>query len=294
MKTHVLESGGWSAEFRERGASLIRLRDPEGRDYLTYPPPKDSDFHSYFGSIVGPWGNRIEGSPWGLSANDGKNHLHGGHRGLDLRNWNGLSQADSLLYRYTWQSGDEGYPELHTQAEYSLRSAQISWTLSAEVTRTVPVNLVNHAYWNLGGASADHYELRINSVGVLAPGKDGMVRPPILPPATFGDFSRFFPLAGHLDHTYILPPHPSDELIHAAELRLGPRRMEVWTTAPSIHIYTGDYLPLPRSGICLETGFIPDSPNWKNLPSDHPKPILSPGEIFKTSTVHRFIVEHYR
>ena len=40
-----------------------------------------------------------------------------------------------------------------------------------------------------------------------------------------------------------------------------------------------------RSGICLETGFLPDSMNNPNFPS----PILRANEIYNTTTIYKFV-----
>ena len=71
--------------------------------------------------------------------------------------------------------------------------------------------------------------------------------------------------------------------------------MEVWTTAPGLQVYTGNWVEqnVGKSGkqydvqhaICLETQYFPDSPNHTNFPS----PILRPGEIYYSRTDYRFV-----
>jgi len=39
------------------------------------------------------------------------------------------------------------------------------------------------------------------------------------------------------------------------------RRLQILTEEPCLAVYTGDGLPWPRAGICLQPGPMPDSPN---------------------------------
>jgi aldose 1-epimerase len=76
------------------------------------------------------------------------------------------------------------------------------------------------------------------------------------------------------------------------------RMLEVITDQPGMQLYTGNFLdgknighgarPLNfRSGLCLESGHYPDSPNHP----DFPPTILNPGEVLKTTTIYRFSVK---
>jgi len=74
--------------------------------------------------------------------------------------------------------------------------------------------------------------------------------------------------------------------------------MEVYTTAPGVQVYTGNFLDGSQKGkggyfhqkhtaVCLETQNFPDSPNKSNFPS----PILRPGETYRHIAVHKFSVK---
>jgi len=70
------------------------------------------------------------------------------------------------------------------------------------------------------------------------------------------------------------------------------RRLDMFTTEPAVHFYTGNWLgaePLgkydvpieERSGFCFETQHLTDSPNQPSFPSV----VLEPGKTWETSTV---------
>ena len=105
---------------------------------------------------------------------------------------------------------------------------------------------------------------------------------------------------GGYDHNYIIDQKQPGELTPAAEVcepRSG-RVMNVSTTEPGIQLYTGNYLDgtvigkggkayRKNFGFCLETQHYPDSPNRPDFPST----VLRPGQIFRSTTVHRFSVK---
>jgi aldose 1-epimerase len=74
--------------------------------------------------------------------------------------------------------------------------------------------------------------------------------------------------------------------------------MEVISDQPGVQFYTGNFLNgrligyggkpyINRSGLCLETGHLPDSPNHPDFPTT----VLNPGESFKSRTIYRFSVK---
>jgi aldose 1-epimerase len=73
------------------------------------------------------------------------------------------------------------------------------------------------------------------------------------------------------------------------------RKLTVETTEPGIQFYSGNFLDGTftgrhgvkyerNTGFCLETQHFPDSPNHANFPST----VLRPGQVFCSTTVHRF------
>jgi aldose 1-epimerase len=76
------------------------------------------------------------------------------------------------------------------------------------------------------------------------------------------------------------------------------RVMEVWTTAPGIQFYTGNFLDGSltgkggwvykiRNGFCFEPQGFPDSPNHPDFPTTE----LKPGETYKNAMLYKFSVQ---
>jgi aldose 1-epimerase len=98
------------------------------------------------------------------------------------------------------------------------------------------------------------------------------------------------------DHTFVLDN--AEEVDATVYEPVSGRLMEVMTDQPGVQFYCGNFLngkaighggkPYNfRSGLCLETGHYPDSPNHPDFPST----VLNPGETFTSKTVYRFSVK---
>ncbi len=278
--------------------------------------------HPYFGSTVGRFCNRIaggkftlDGTEYTLAINNGPNHLHGGLRGFDQYVWNveEITTNDEVGIRFSRVSvdGEEGYPgNLSVSASYTLNQAnEVSIEFTASTDATTPVNLTNHAYWNLAGAGSGDvlsHVVQFNADQYLAvddsliPTDQASVQGTPLDFVEAGQVgSRIDQLGddpGGYDHCYVLRSQNGalSEAAHVSEPTSG-RVMQVLTTQPGMQFYTGNFLDGSdacggfgkHAGLCLETQHYPDSPNR----SDFPSAILRPGETFRQLTVHRFSTE---
>lgn len=277
----------------------------------------------HFGTIVGRYGNRIaqgrfvlDGQVHQLPRNDGENCLHGGPGSFGTRLWQAEPAADgsaALLLRYTSDDGEEGFPgRLQVAVRYTL-GEDASWRIDYEATTDRPtvVNLTHHAYFNLaGGGSALQHRL------MLAASRYNEVGPGLIPTRVAGvegtpfDFRTPAPIEARIreghpqlalgrgyDHNWWLDAPADGSLRTAARLEdpASGRAMTVETTEPAIQFYSGNFLDgtllgsggrLYRQGdgLCLETQHSPDSPNRPEWPST----VLRPGEVWQSSTVHRF------
>jgi aldose 1-epimerase len=118
----------------------------------------------YFGALIGRYGNRIgkgtftlNGHPYTLAVNNGKNHLHGGVKGFDKVVWAAkpLPAGDGAGLRlvYLSKDGEEGYPgNLAVTVVYKLTdNNELKIDYSASCDQDTVVNLTHHSYFNLAG-----------------------------------------------------------------------------------------------------------------------------------------------
>ena len=276
----------------------------------------------YLGSTIGRVGNRIrearfevDGTPYELAANDGGNHLHGGITGFDRRVWRAEAAGDSVVFRYRSPDGEEGYPgNLDVTVTYSLsHDNALRICYHATTDKPTPVNLTNHAYFNLAGEgdpSVLDHEVAIHASAIVELGEGliptgevfGVAGTPFdfRQPKPIGrDIAADHPMlviGGGYDANWVIDREGAG-LVHAANVyhpRTG-RTMDVYTEEPGIQFYTGNSLggqlvgksgrPYgPNSAFCLETQHYPDSPNRPEFPDI----LLRPGEVYRTVTVYQF------
>lgn len=305
------------------GATLTAMSVPDRRGTFTDVTLGFSSLdgylgpHPYLGSTVGRFANRIargrftlEGREVVLETNDGPNHLHGGRTGFGRVLWTSepFTTADEagVIFSYTSVDGEDGYPgTVEAEVIYALNDAdELQMSFAATADQPTPINLTNHAYWNLAGAGdvldhvvtldADHF-VPVDSFQI--PTGD------VLPVAgTPMDFRSPKPLGRDLydlpgervgyDHSYVLRQvsavAPAARVVDSTSGRV----MEVATSQPALHLYSGNNLNGSAAhggherfaGLCLEAQHYPDSPNQPQFPST----ILYPGERYAQVTVHRF------
>ncbi|MEU6392052.1 aldose epimerase family protein [Streptomyces sp. NPDC046939] len=303
VRVRVLTYGGIlqsvEAPDREGAVTSVALGFDDLAGYLAHPEP-------YLGALVGRYANRIaggrfelDGRPHQLARNDGPNSLHGGERGFDKRVWDAEPAGEHAL-RLTLVSpdGEEGFPgRLAVTATYALEEGGVL-RLSYEAVTDAPtvVNLTNHTYWNLGGASSGSavggHELRIAAGKVTA--VDAHLIPAGAPQDVDGtrfDFRESRKVGAGYDHNYVLDKGVTTAAEEIAELHdpASGRVLTIATTEPGIQLYTSDgfdeTLPFaPGDGIALETQHFPDSPNRPDFPST----VLRPGEVYRSQTVYGF------
>jgi aldose 1-epimerase len=282
----------------------------------------------YFGALIGRYGNRIakgkfslDGVEYNLPVNNAPNTLHGGLKGFDKRVWTArplpTANGPSLILTYVSRNGEEGFPgNLLVTAVYSVteeNALRIDFTATTD-QKTV-VNLTHHSYFNLRGGgdvlshivyiNADKFTPVDNSLiptGKLRPvaGTPFDFRKPTMIGARIANTNDEQMVFGNgYDHNWVLNK-PANGLSLAAdvsELTTG-RTMEVWTTAPGVQFYTGNFLDGSitgkggkvynfRDAFCFEAQHYPDSPNHPSFPTTE----LKPGETYENTIIYKFGVE---
>ena len=282
---------------------------------------------SFFGTLVGRYGNRIakgqftlDGKTYKLPTNNGPNSLHGGKKGFNTKMWDATPVgSNGLKLRYISQDGEEGYPgTLTVDVIYTLTDDNgIKIDYQATTDKNTVVNLTNHAYFNLNGEGAgsvaDHL-VQINAdrytpvdtilipTGKLAPvdGTPFDLRKPVAIGERQDVDDPQIKNGGGFDHNFVLNGGQTAEprVIATVTSSKTGITMDVLTTEPGVQFYGGNFLngqrigkagkPYDkRSGFCLETQHFPDSPNQPTFPSV----VLKPGETYKTTTEYRFSVK---
>jgi aldose 1-epimerase len=281
---------------------------------------------AYFGAIVGRYASRIRGAAFelggqrfALAANHGRHSLHGGERGFDKRTWSVAAEGEqSLSLAYVSADGEEGYPgELTVRATYSLNERnELRLDMEAETTVVTVLNLTDHSDFNLGGAGSGdvlEHRLTVASDRYLPVGEGlaptGELRSVEGTPFDFregkaigegiGQGDEQIRLGGGYDHTLALTEW--DGHLRAAARVLEPRSgriLEVHTTQPGLHFYSGNFLDGSivgksslryghRGTFYLGAQHFPDSPNQPGFPST----VLRPGETFRATNLYRFGVD---
>ncbi len=261
----------------------------------------------------------LDGRSYQLPQNNGPNSLHGGIRGFDKRIWEAQPiespQGPALKLTYMSAAGEEGYPgELTVRVTYRLtRDDSLSIEYEATATAPTPVNLTNHAYFNLTGdftrpildhvltIHADRFtpvDATLIPTGELraVAGTPFDFRQPRMIGSHIGDADEQLRRGHGYDHNWVLNGPGSGVVSPAALLvdRESGRTVEVRTSQPGLQFYSGNFLDGKpsgsgtvfghRTGLCLETQHFPDSPNRPGFPSS----ILRPGEVYSQKTLFVF------
>lgn len=319
----TLENGA-SVSVTDLGASLLSLTCPDRQGRLddVVLGCADARSHwaqsSYLGATVGRVAGRIggaafelDGRHYPLSANEGANHLHGGHKGFSRRLWHAdIISGPSPAIRFALFSadGEEGYPgNLWAQITYRFEPpARLTLLFEARSDGPTPFNPTSHGYFNLNGHAAgpiDDHRLLLRADRFTQLGAGNIPTGEILPvESSMFDFTRLEALdrnrarmpAGY-DHNFLI--RGADGAMREAARLYSPtsgRSLTVSTDRPCIHLYTGGMLGSiegkddarygPFSGLCLETQGFPDAPNHAAFA----KVWLRPGETFSSKTVFDF------
>ncbi len=321
----IRNSKGLEISLSEYGAILTSVKVPDRDGKIEEITLNLDGFEAwfdnpnYFGATVGRFGNRIARGEFSIDGNEYKLatnhesggipcHLHGGEKGFNQVVWSGLptQRPDALGVCFTYYSdeGEEGYPgNMVAKVTYWLNEAdELVIEVSATTDAPCPVNLINHAYWNLSGQKDQeilNHELQLNAdyylptdQGLIPTGVAASVigtpmdfREPVSVGKRIDDDFEALKFGNGYDHCWLLDESDGEELVSAATL-YDPgsgRVMEVLTNHPGMQFYAGNFLS-KRTGLCLEGQSLPDAPNQPSFPNS----ILRPGEIYSQTTVHRF------
>lgn len=280
----------------------------------------------YFGATIGRVGNRIakgkfsiDGTNYSVPLNNGENSLHGGKKGFQYVVWD-AEQPDekTLVLKYLSEDMEEGFPgNLEVTVTYSVDKDQnLKMKYRATTDKKTPVNLTNHAFFNLNGEGSGtilNHEVKLFAKkftpvdkGLIPTGELRNVQ------ETPFDFTEFHKIGERIntentqleygkgyDHNFVLDENTTNGLMHAAVV-IGDKsgiKMDVFTEEPGIQFYSGNFMQGKnefksgatdkfRTAFAIETQHFPDAPNQENFPSI----MLEPGDEYNTVSEYRFSI----
>lgn len=274
----------------------------------------------YLGATVGRCANRIGGAEihlggrrFPLSANEGRNHLHGGASGFDRRLWTAeLAEEDRLILSLVSPDGDQGYPgTLRVSVSFTLADAALRIEYRAVCDADTVCNLTNHSYFNLDGhdgGSVLRQRVRIPADFYTPADAAGVPDGRVLPvDGTPMDLREWTPIGAHVDEDFpqlrLARGYDRNYVPRGSGLREAARAgsaesgigLRVLSTQPSLQFYTGNWLhgcPAgkagavydDRTGFCFEAQGFPDAPHHPAFPSV----LLRAGETYRQTIVFQF------
>ncbi|WP_319501451.1 aldose epimerase family protein [uncultured Draconibacterium sp.] len=332
---YELKNGELTMAVTNYGGRIVSLlvpgKDGEMADVVLGFPSIDAYLNAkevFHGALIGRVGNRIAKGKFTLNdveytlpINNDPNHLHGGPEGFHNVVWDVKAVNDtSIVLSYLSKDGEMGYPgNLNVEVIYTLTSQnEVKIGYKATTDKSTPVNLTNHAFFNLKGeanGTINAHLLTINADKFTA--VDSTLIPfgenvPV--EGTPFDFRQAKAIGADLalqseneqlqnglgyDHNFALNKTVAGEMSLAATVvePASGRKMEIYTEEPGIQFYGGNFMDGADTGkygktfdfresFALETQHFPDSPNQPAFPSI----ILNPGETYTTASIYRFSV----
>jgi aldose 1-epimerase len=323
---YTLKSDVVEARIMTYGARVVSIstadRDGKMADVVLGYSALDAylaDPSTYFGAIVGRYGNRIangsfkiDGHEYNVPKNNNGQSLHGGTMGFDKLVWQAHPIAGGVEMTLVSKDGDMGFPgTLTAHVRYSLFHNALRIDYSVTTDKTTVVNLTNHSYFNLaGGGTILNHEVTLPA-DKYTPVTKVLIPTGELPPVegTPFDFRKSTPIgarigqdndqlkiAGGYDHNWVLRGK-NGEVKTAARVYdpASGRVLTVTTTEPGVQFYSGNFLDgtkfgkageshVKNAGLCLETQHYPDSPNEPSFPTT----LLKPGETLHSMTTFTF------
>ncbi|GJN02720.1 hypothetical protein PR202_ga20098 [Eleusine coracana subsp. coracana] len=323
------KKGDFSIKVTNWGATLMSVIAPDSKGnsadvILGYDTVAEFvNGSSYFGALVGRVANRVakgrfvlDGKAYHLYINDGKNALHGGHRGFSKVIWTVKEYVPSgdspyiTLYYHSFD-GEQGFPgDLDVYVTYELSNPydlRIRMNATA-LNKATPVNLVNHAYWNLGGhASGDVLGHLIQVFASRYTPVDNVMIPTGEIAGVAGtpyDLRQLTPLGSRInlvsgggavgyDINYEVQGDGFRPVAYVRDPKSG-RAFKLWADQPGVQLYTNNWMKDEKGkagavyqkhdALCLETQGFPDAVNHPNFPSV----IVRPGGVYKHDMLFKF------
>ncbi|KGO88599.1 aldose epimerase [Flavobacterium rivuli WB 3.3-2 = DSM 21788] len=330
---YYIKSDKITVAFTNYGARIVGLWVPDKNGTITdvvvglnSTKAYQNSTEVYFGATIGRVGNRIAKGTFTLNnkeyhipLNNDKNSLHGGKKGFQGIVWNVEQPNDkTLVFTYTSPDGEEGFPgNLKVKVTYSVDDNQnLKMDYEATTDQNTPVNLTNHAFFNLngeGGGTVLNHKVMINA-DAYTPVDDGLI--PLgkqeKVAGTPFDFTSYHTIGERIetadqqlkngkgyDHNFALKNDTAT--MHDAATVVGDKTgivMKVTTQEPGLQFYSGNFMQGKntfkcgakddfRTAFAMETQHFPDAINQPTFASI----VLEPGKKYHTVSNYQFSTE---
>jgi aldose 1-epimerase len=328
---YFIENNTIKAAFTNYGARLVSLLVPDKNGNLIdvhvgfdsiekYIQAKDQSYGAVVGRYAGRIANgkfNIDGHPFQLDINNGNNAIHGGNTGFQTRVWDVQQiSKDTIVFKYVSADGEEAYPgTLTISVTYQLTNKnELKITFEYSCNKKTIANIIHHNFFNLNGEGSG--SITNHSVKILTD-KFNAINEDCIPTHiesvkdTPFDFTTFKRIGENIhandaqikngtgyDHTFAfdkgVTKHP--ELVAQIIGDKTDIAMELYTTEPGLHLYTGNFMSGAhtfkcgikddlRTAISLEAQHYPNSPNEPTAPST----IKENGVVYKSITIYKFV-----
>lgn len=305
----------------------ILLSNGDGKEYevaLSYDDPLLYEKETtYFGAVVAPYANRIaegkfeiDGVVYELDINNGPNNLHSGVNGLAKKIWQVKEHTDEkIVFTYSVKDMEFGFPgNVEYEVSYEVtEDNKLAISYLAVPDKKTAINITNHTYFNLNGATSGSVEKHTLwlKADAFTPVKDSNAIPTgeemsvegtpfdFREPKKIGrdieeDFEQLILGQGY-DHNFVLAKDTDGvEKIATVCGDVSGIEMDVWTDCIGVQFYTANFLNgdlgpnghryVRRGGLCLETQYFPNAINEPNFVT----PVTDAGCKYETKTVYAF------
>lgn len=328
----ITNNKGLTAQLTNYGGRLVSLvvPDKDGKPTDVVLGFSSADAYKastepYYGATIGRVGNRIakgkftlDGVPYSIFTNNGQNALHGGKKGFQDVVWDAQQLSDSsLVFTYHSPDGEENFPgNLDVKVTFTATGNNgIRFDYEAKTDKRTPVNLTNHAFFNLNGEGsgtinshllqieADQYTPVDSTLIPLGKNQPVAHTPFDFTKATaigsrVADKNEQLAFGGGYDHNFVLRKGSNYGLAATVTGDQSGIVMQIFTDQPGLQFYGGNFMKGQntlkngvkdeyRTAIALETQHFPDAVNQPDFPSI----ILDPGETYQTRSEYIFSVQ---
>jgi aldose 1-epimerase len=203
--------------------------------------------------------------------------------------------------------------------------AELTTRMTATTDAQTPVSTVQHTYFNLKGHACGE-DCRSHTIELPRSEFYVPVDPETLIPTGAGlktvkgtpfdlrtETPMFAKCEEGYDNTFVVAgddatrpvrdlPYKEPRLAARVKCAEAGRMLEVFTDAPGVHLYTGNFLSetmigrlkdgatyVPQGGFCLETGWFPDAVNQhEKVGASYPSVMLRRGDTYSHTLTYRF------